>query len=379
MGAAGDTLVRPTPPIEGSADPRFARVREAFAENWAQFAELGASVAVTVDGKPVVDLWGGWADGARTRPWERDTLVIVASTTKGLTGLCGNMLIEQGLLDPEAPVARYWPEYAVNGKEETKVQHLFDHRAGLPDIPAGVSPTDWDAMVQALAAAAPKWPPGTAHAYHSLTYGHLVGELIRRVSGLSVGTYLREKVCGPLEADAWIGAPAELDSRIADVVVAGDDPAAGFGSNSLAIRRAEIPAGNGHTNARSLARIYGALASGGAQDGPHLLAPSTLNDATATWTTGRWFGWTDEMMARAGVSHEVFGLRFARGFAMNSSFAWMGPNPKAFGSAGSGGSMAFADRDAGVSFAYAQNAHLEQGQQITSRSGRLIEALYESL
>ncbi len=371
-------MMTPSPPIHGSVDPRFERVRGVFADNWAQFDELGASVAVTVDGKPVVDLWGGWADAARTRPWDRDTIVIVASTTKGLTGLCGNMLIEQGRLDPEAPVTRYWPEYGANGKAETKVKYLFDHRAGLPDIPPGVSPTDWDAMVTALAAAAPRWPPGTAHAYHSITYGHLVGELIRRISGQSVGAYLRQHVCDPLNADAWIGTPAALDSRVAEVVIPGA-PQNAFSRNNLEFRRAEIPAGNGHTNARALARIYGVLAVGGTQDGVHLLTNKTMDEATASYVSGPWFGMTVAQMEAAGVGAEVFEVRFARGFALSNVFAWMGPNPGAFGSGGSGGSLAFADRDAGVSFAYAQNAHLGQGHQKDSRSGRLIQALYESL
>jgi CubicO group peptidase (beta-lactamase class C family) len=359
--------------IEGVCDPRFAKVRDAFAANWELFPEVGASVAVTLDGKPVVDLWGGWADEAKTKPWDRDTLVMVASTTKGLTGLCGNMLIERGLLDPEAPVAKYWPEFAANGKERCLVKHVFDHRAGLPDIPPGVMPHDWNAMVTALAAAKPKWEPGTAHAYHSITFGHLVGELIRRVSGQSPGTFLRKEVCEPLRADAWIGVPAELDSRVADIV-----GPAGALRGSPEWRRSEIPAANGFTNARALARIYAVLACGGDLNGVHLLNRKTMDDATASYVTGRWFGWTDAMMAQVKVPDTVFKVRFARGFALSNEFAWMGPNPKAFGSAGSGGSIAFADPAARVSFAYAQNAHIGQGQEVQSRSGRLINAVYDA-
>lgn len=359
--------------VHGEVDARFARVREVFAENWEQFDEVGASVAVSVGGRTVVDLWGGWADAARTRAWERDTVVLVASTTKGLTGLLANQAIERGLLDPDAPVARYWPEFAAHGKEGVLVQHVLDHRAGLPDVPPGADPTDWDAMVQGLAAATPSWEPGTAHAYHSVTYGHLVGELLRRTTGQTVGALLQRDVCGPLGVDCWIGTPPEVDGRVAELV--GAAPA----WSSEAFRRQEVPAANAHTSARALARVYAVLACGGELDGVHLLDRSTLEQATATSVSGRWWGWTDEMLAAYGVPEQVFEVRFARGFAMSNAFAWMGPNDEAFGSGGSGGSLAFADPVAGVSFAYAQNAHLGQGQGVGSRSGRLITALYDCL
>jgi CubicO group peptidase (beta-lactamase class C family) len=298
---------------------------------------------------------------------------MVASTTKGLTGLCGNMCIERDLLDPRRTVATYWPEFAANGKEDALVQWMFDHRVGLPDIPEGADPSDWTAMVTGLAAAAPKWRPGTAHAYHSITYGHLVGELIRRVSGRSVGTFLREEVCEPLGIDAWIGFGPELDDRCADLVGSSSQFA------SLEWRRNEVPAASGYTNGRALARLYGALARGGDLDEVHLLSRATIEAATASSVSGPWFGWTGEMMRAAGVSEDVFQVAFARGFAMNNRFAYMGPNPKAFGGGGSGGSFAFADPDAQIGFGYAQNAHLGQGQGVTTRSGRLVTAVYEAL
>jgi CubicO group peptidase (beta-lactamase class C family) len=359
--------------INGFCDPRFEPVRAAFAENWDVFDEVGASVAITLDGRSVVDLWGGWADGARTRPWERDTMVLVASTTKGFTGLCGNMVIERGLLDPDVPVARYWPEFAANGKADVPVKYLFDHRVGLPDVPSGVAIHDWDAMTAGLAAAAPRWEPGTAHAYHSMTYGHLVGELIRRVTGMTVGTFFRTQVCEPLGADAWIGVPHSEQGRIADLVGA----SAPFTDPEWV--EAEIPAANGHANGRSLARIYGALACGGELDGVHLLERSTIDDALQGPATGPWFGWTTDMLAAVGVSDSLFSLRFARGFVLNSEFAWMGPNPNAFGYGGSGGSFAFADTDARVGFGYAQNAHIGQGQHRESRPGRIADAFYACL
>ena len=197
---------------------------------------MGASVGVTVDGQPVVDLWGGWSDAAQTKRWERDTIVVVASTTKGLTGLCGNMLIDRGQLDPKAPVSAYWPEFAQNGKEGVLVEHLFDHRAGLPNMPARVSARrTGTASSSALASMRPRWEPGTAHSYHAVTYGYLIGEVVRRITGRTVGTFLRQEVCEPLGVDAWIGVPPELDERCAEVC----NQAAGF--DSAGIRRYESP------------------------------------------------------------------------------------------------------------------------------------------
>jgi CubicO group peptidase (beta-lactamase class C family) len=360
--------------IRGTCDPGFERVREVFAENWELFDEVGASVAVTVDGEPVVDLWGGWSDAARTRPWVRDTIVVVASTTKGLTGLCGNMLIDRGQLDPDAPVARYWPEFAQNGKEGVLVRHLFDHTAGLPYMPKGVAPDDWDGVVDALAAKAPRWEPGTGHNYHAATYGYLIGEVIRRVTGLTVGAYLRQEVCEPLGVDAWIGVPAELDDRCAEVC----GQTAGF--DAVALRRYESPAGNGHTNGRALARIFGALACGGEVDGVRLLSKETIDDAVASWVTGPWAGFDESMFEPDGPVHRLTpGLRFARGFMRSSEMSWMGPNAGAFGSAGSGGSLAVADPEARLGFGYAQNAHLGPLAGIDSRPGRLLWAVHAAL
>jgi CubicO group peptidase (beta-lactamase class C family) len=357
--------------IDGFCDLQFKAVRDAFAENWELFAEVGASVAATVDGRPVVDLWGGWADGAKTRPWDRDTIVVVASTSKGLTGICGNMVIDRGLLDPEEPAATYWPEFAANGKEQVPVKYLFNHTVGLPAIPDGVNLLDWDETVAALAAAAPQWTPGTKLAYHSVSYGYLVGELVRRVTGKSLGTFLRTEVCDPLGADAWIGLPESLDDRVAEVV------GTFLGSDKPEFRRAEIPAGNGHTNARALARIFSAMACGGEVDGVRLCSEQAIEDATFSSVTGPWHGGGLEQVIA--MFPALFTLRFSRGFKMNSTFTWMGPNSNAFGDAGSGGSIAFADPQRRISFGYAQNAHLGPEATIDSRPGRLISALYDAL
>ncbi|MFE0515909.1 serine hydrolase domain-containing protein, partial [Streptomyces sp. NPDC058964] len=200
------------PDVHGHCDARFTAVRQAFEENFRDRGELGAAVAVTVDGEPVVDLWGGWADAARTRPWERDTLVNVWSTTKGVTALCAHILADRGLLDLDAPVAAYWPEFAAAGKEKVLVRHLLSHRAGLAGLrePHSLEQLyDWELTTARLAATEPWWEPGTCSGYHAFTYGHLVGEVVRRVSGLLPGAFLEREVTGPLGADFTIGLPAK--------------------------------------------------------------------------------------------------------------------------------------------------------------------------
>src|SRR5205823_2754945 len=209
------------PMIHGHCDPRFLAVRDAFAANFAAGREVGASFATTVEGEPVVDLWGGYADAATTRPWERDTLVNVYSTSKGMTALCAHLLVDRGELDLDAPVARYWPEFAQAGKEELPVRWLLSHRAGViaPREPVAERYAhDWDHVCAALAAAAPWWEPGTAQGYHAVTFGYLVGEVVRRISGVSLGAFLRREIAGPLGARVFIGTPAEEHARCAEMV-----------------------------------------------------------------------------------------------------------------------------------------------------------------
>ena len=209
--------------IDGYCDAHFHAVKDAFAQNFDLHGEVGASVAVMVDGRMVVDLWAGHADGARTRPWERDTIVNVYSTTKGMVAACAHRLIEKGLLNLDAPVAKYWPEFAQKGKERLPVRYLLSHKAGLPAIreplPAGTL-YDWNAMAAALAAEEPWWEPGAKHGYHAVTFGFLVGEVVRRVSGKSVGTYFRDEIGAPLSLDFHIGLAAENDARTAEMLAA---------------------------------------------------------------------------------------------------------------------------------------------------------------
>ena len=209
--------------IGGYCDSRFRAVKDAFAQNFDLHGEVGASVAAMVDGRVVVDLWAGYADGARTRPWERDTIVNVYSTTKGMVAACAHRLVEKGLLDLDAPVARYWPEFAQMGKERLPVRYLLSHKAGLPAIreplPVGTL-YDWNAMAAALAGEEPWWEPGAKHGYHAVTFGFLVGEVVRRVSGKSVGAYFRDEIAAPLSLDFHIGLGAEHDTRTAELLAA---------------------------------------------------------------------------------------------------------------------------------------------------------------
>ena len=368
--------------IHGHCDPAFARVAERFALNFAEFPEVGASLAVSLDGASVVDLWAGHADEERKRPWERDTIVNVASTTKGMTALCAHILADRGLLDFNAPVARYWPEFAQAGKESLPVRYLLTHQAGLTrlekELPQDAM-LDWELMVRTLERQAPSWEPGTKQGYHAITFGWLVGEVVRRVSGKSVGTFLRDEVTSPLGVDFLIGFGPEEDHRVADTIrdpepVRRSWPPAGWPRNERAYRAAEIPAANGHTNARALARIYGALARGGEVDGVRLLRPEAVRRAAEEQANG-----IDETL---GVpTHRTLGfmLRFIE-------FGDVRP-ASAFGHAGAGGSQGFADPEARLGFGYAMNRRLSPapGESrpptggMDPRGQQLVRAVYAAL
>ncbi|MGN6173331.1 MAG: serine hydrolase domain-containing protein, partial [Streptosporangiaceae bacterium] len=289
--------------IHGTCAERFSGVREALAESLAA-QDVGASVAVYLDGEPVVDLWGGYADAARTTAWQRDSIINTFSTTKTMTALCALILADRGELDLTAPVARYWPEFAAAGKQDVQVWHLLSHTAGLPtwDEPMTVDDLyDWPKATARLAAQAPKWEPGTQAGYHAVTQGYLVGEVVRRVTGVSLGTFFAREVAGPLGADFHIGTPAELDGRVIPVIAPPPPPAktetetaaapdprhepgnppldAPRDANTQAWRRAEIPAVNGHGNARSVAAVQSVLACGGTARGVTLLSPEGCEQA----------------------------------------------------------------------------------------------------
>ena len=285
--------------VHGYCDSRFSMMREVLRANLTAGEDLGASVAVTLDGASVVDLWGGWADPAQTVPWSEHTITNVWSTTKTMTNLTALVLAERGLIDLHAPVARYWPEFAANGKAEVAVRDLLAHTSGVsawaqPVVVVDVY--DWHKSTAMLAAQPPWWAPGTASGYHALNQGHLVGEVVRRVTGRSLGRYFAEEIAGPLGADFHIGLAPEHDHRVSNVV---PPPPLPFDLNTMdansvafktftgpapdaraawtpAWRRAEIGAANGHGNARAVARIQSIVANGGVYDGVRLLSPQTI-------------------------------------------------------------------------------------------------------
>ncbi|MBX9398164.1 beta-lactamase family protein [Streptomyces sp. TRM72054] len=383
------------PQIHGHCDARFAAVRAAFQENFRERQELGAAVTVVVDGVTVVDLWGGWADPARTRPWERDTLVNVWSTSKGPVALCAHILADRGLLDLDAPVATYWPEFAAAGKDSVLVRHLLSHRAGLSGLREPHSFADlcdWEVTTRRLAATEPWWEPGTRSGYHALTYGHLVGEVVRRVSGLLPGAFLEREVTGPLGVDFTIGLPekdsvraaelthrrvspsteqAAIFSQLAPAAVAAlTNPAVGAAeANTPEWRAAEIPAANGHGTARAVAALYGILAGRGSYGGRRVLSPEAAERVRAGQGSRR------DLVLGAGLGRDT---EAGLGLWLSGPHGSYGPNPRAFGHDGFGGSCGLADPEAGVSLGYVMN---RMGPHIADdpRKMALVNALYGAL
>ena len=373
-------------PVEGHCDRRFAGVADAFARNFRARGEVGAAVAVTLNGEPVIDLWGGFADSARTRPWAEDTLVCMMSVAKAATALCAAIAVDRGLIAWDEPVARYWPEFAAAGKAGIPVRWILDHRAGLPALERLVyegAAYDWELMTGALAAQAPLWPPGTLPAYHSVTLGYLVGELIRRTTGRSLGRFLADEVCEPHGIDYWIGCrrscmggarnssarpPARCSTGRSQALCCTGQwrmcPPEDF--NTERFRAAEIPSINGIGAARGVAKLFDGLAAGGVLDGRRLLSADVLAEATAE----QWHG------EEALLGHiRRMGLGFVLGLPGHLA---MGPSPRAFGHTGAGGAIGFADPDAGLGFAYAPNC-MYSGPGISPRLAVLVDALYAAL
>jgi CubicO group peptidase (beta-lactamase class C family) len=386
--------------VRGRCERGFEPVRRALAEILASGSEVGAALAVYLDGHPVLDLWGGHTDAGRTRPWERDTIVNLYSVGKAVTAVCALRLVEAGLLDLDAPVARYWPEFAQAGKARIPVRYLLTHQVGLPAV-ARPLPADawnrWDLMTEALAAQAPWWEPGTGHGYLVNMQGFLVGEVVRRITERTLGAYLRETITGPAAIDFFIGFGPELDGRCAEVLPQPESPEAaelrrqlsadpegldgltlmrvnayrnppgisGIGVvNTRAWRAAEVPSTNGHGNARAVARLYAALAGDGAIDGVRVLSPEIVAHAAQPHVDG------DDLMLQR---HTRFGL----GFQLTMPERPLGPSPHAFGHFGAGGSLGFADPDARVAFGYAMNQGRGGWQHKHIR--HLIDLVYAAL
>jgi CubicO group peptidase (beta-lactamase class C family) len=377
-------------PIEG--DPRFEPVRDALASTIASSLEVGAALTVYVDKQCVVDLWAGHADAARTRPWAGDTLVNLFSVGKAISAVCLLRLVEAGRVELDAPVARYWPEFAQAGKAKLPVRYLLTHQAGLPAVARPLPPAawgDWTLMTEALAAQAPWWEPGTGHGYHVNTQGFLIGEVIRRVTGQSIGAYFRAELGGPAGLDTHWGLGPEHDARCADYIPAPPSPEReafeqrarldpmrlnahfirpGLSGvqvvNTRAWRAAEVPSTNGHGTARAVARLYSALATDGRLDGVHVLGPETIARAITEQVNG-----PDLVLERP--------TRYGLGFQLTMPERRLGPGPRAFGHFGAGGSLGFADPDARVAFGYAMNQGRPGWQHAHVR--RLIELVYAAL
>ena len=395
------------PMTQGTCRPGFERVAEAFERNLEEKGEIGASVCLTVGGETVVDLWGGVADPKTQAPWTRDTVSIVFSCTKGATALCAHVLASRGALDLDAPVAELWPEFAQHGKERVTTRMMLDHSSAVPAVRARVKddgPYDWAYMTDRLAAEVPFWEPGTRNGYHGFTFGWTVGEMVRRASGKSLGTFFREEIAGPLGLDFWIGLPEEIEPRVAPIVAhvykAADavtpfmrdlatnkeSIAALFyfnngawrsgGANTRAGHAAEIGAANGITNARGLAGMYAPLANGG----------GNLVDATTLARMG------EVSMATHDDATLRIPTRFALGFmkSMDNRKRSMAAKlwgedcdsvilgSAAFGHVGAGGSLGFADPVAGLSFGYTMN-RMGPGLLMNERGQALVDAAYLSL
>lgn len=390
--------------VQGTCDTRFELVREEFERNFRERGEVGASVAVTVDGRTVVDLWGGVADPATGRPWEKDTKVVVWSSTKGATSLCAHILIDRGELDLEAPVKKYWPEFATNGKESLPVRMLLNHQSGLAALRTPLEPgsfADWEKMTTLLARETPWWEPGTRHGYHAFTFGWLVGEVVRRVTGRSVGAFFRDEVARPRGIDFHIGLPESLEAEVAACIppappAPGEPvspvfvvamtqpeslPAHAIGNSGgyfpdptqfdcRAAHAAEIPAAGGITNARGLAAMYAPLANGG--DG--VVSERELSRMAA-------------VSSASGLDATLLlPTRFTLGFVKAVDNRRVSPHPddsvliseEAFGHPGAGGSYGIADPKARMSIGYAMN-RMGTGAGFNARGQSLVDAIYRSL
>jgi CubicO group peptidase (beta-lactamase class C family) len=376
--------------VQGSVDRGFEPVRDAFAENFERHGEVGAACCVYRDGRQVVDLWAGMKAPGGAEPYTGDTPQLVFSTTKGITSIAAHILAEEGRLDFDAPVVRYWPEFGAAGKEEIPVRWLFSHRAGLAALDRPIVLDDilrWTPAVEALAAEKPLWEPGTAHGYHTYTFGWLAGEVIRRITGGTVGRFVAERIAAPLGVDFWIGLPEAEDARVAPILPpAPPEPGAeldpltrrmldptslSFRSfalvppaefNAYPFRSSEQPAGTGIGTARSLARIYAACI--GPVGGVRLLRPETVAGAAVTQAQG-------EDLVLAYETH------YGTGFQLPFPFRPMA-GEGSFGHYGSGGSVGFANPRLGVAFGYVMN-RMGPAWGADPRTGALVEALLASL
>jgi len=380
--------------LHGSVAPGFERVRAAFARNFDEHGEVGGAVCVVLDGRRVVDLWGGSADPLTGEPWLSDTLALVFSTTKGITAACIAMLVERGELEVDAPVARYWPEFAAAGKQDVTLRMVLSHRVGLPAIDGDFTLEEvlgHDAVCAAIAAQAPAWPPGSKHGYHVRSYGWMLGEIVRRVTGETLGAFIAREIAKPLGVDFFLGLPEEQEVRVAPIIAPpketdpkaialreqfmGPDTLLGralsgpsnlfeYGPmwNTRALHAAEMPSSNGICSARGLARTYAALV--GEVDGVRLLSRESVARACEVQSEG-----SDAVI--------LVPMRFGLGFSLPPSLPPACPE-SCFGHAGAGGSLGFADSRRRLGFGYVMN-QMKLGLVGDARASGLTEALYACL
>jgi CubicO group peptidase (beta-lactamase class C family) len=372
--------------IHGTCEAGFEGVKDAFAGNFERGEDVGAACSVYSRGECVVDLWGGIADRDNGRPWARDTIQIVFSSTKGVTATCIHHLAQSGALDLDAPVAQYWPEFAANGKSQIPVRWVLSHRAGLAHVEGDLRLEDvlaWDPVVEAIAAQPPNWEPGSVHGYHVRTFGWILGELVRRITGASIGAYFAREIAEPLGLDFWIGLPEREVPRCAKLIppdTQGKTLAQLLGEDSLTARAmsgpsnifsyddtwnrpevlaAEMPSSNGVGDARSLARMYAATV--GEVDGIRILSPDTVERARAVQSQGR-----DKII----ILRTCFGLGYGLAEMLPPACG-----PASFGHSGAGGSIGFADPESQLAFGYVMN-RMKLGMGVDDRGAALVEALY---
>jgi CubicO group peptidase (beta-lactamase class C family) len=388
--------------VSGTFDPRFQPVAEAFIENFNQRGEIGASVCMRIEGESVVDLWGGQFAPDSDKPWEKDTVSIIFSCTKAATALCAQLLIDRGELDLNAPVTRYWPEFGQNGKQDVTVLMMLNHSAGLPAFRDPIKQGgyyDWDYMIKRLEDEAPHWEPGTRNGYHMISFGWTVGELVRRVSGMSLGTFFKKEIAELMDLDFWIGLPSELQDRVSHIIPFTPDREAPmsdfvkallsepdsisslsflnsgeYAADAPEAHAAEIGGGGGISNARSLSKMYVPLAGGGMYNGQRFISNETIKRMSMV------------SMATLRDATLLIPSRFAQGFMKsmdnrnaspgNTDTAILGD--AAFGHVGAGGSVGFAEPDENMAFAYTMNK-MGLGILMNDRGQSLVDTAYRTL
>lgn len=377
--------------INGTVAPGFEKVRDAYKANFSRgdlYEDLGSSLCVYHRGERVVDLWAGWKDIERTQAWQEDTTICIYSTTKGIAGICLAVLVDQGLLNYSDLASKYWPEYGCNGKESTTIAHMLSHQTGTPAVREATQLDDlmnWDLICERLATQEPYWVPGENTAYHGWTYGYLVGEIVRRITGKSIGQFLQEEIAGPMSAELYIGMPPEKDAAAAMLyrpkqvhtppemegeipqflIDATTNPVLDAESpNRPEWRAAEMPATCGYASAQGLAKIYAALAQGGSAHGVDLMSTETIAKMTSIAS--------NRVDALLGME-----MNWAHGVLLNN-LGLYGPNPNAFGYSGWGGSLGCADPENQIAIGFVCN---QMGPDFVgdARTLPLMEAIYASL